>query len=180
MTTMASQITSLMVGNSTVYSDAVQRKHQSSASLAFVRGIHRDQWIPRTKGQLRGKCFHFMTSLCTDSCPAMTHSDWNKMIGFHYWPPDNWPYIVLGLFLVFHVQFLSFVSSPFSLIIYHWENVVHNPKFAVSHIYNILPILYGCYSQDIHHRQFKARSLEVQNATITHLKCSLDTIEPYS
>ena len=45
-----------------VYSDADQRKHQSSASLAFVWGIHRDRWIPRTKGQLRGKCFHLMTS----------------------------------------------------------------------------------------------------------------------
>ena len=30
---------------------ADQRKHQSSASLAFVREIHRDRWIPRTKGQ---------------------------------------------------------------------------------------------------------------------------------
>ena len=33
------------------YSGADQRKHQSSASLAFVRGILRDRWIPRTKGQ---------------------------------------------------------------------------------------------------------------------------------
>ena len=49
MTTMASQITSLTVVYSTVYSDADQRKHQSSASLAFVWGIHRDRWIPRTK-----------------------------------------------------------------------------------------------------------------------------------
>ena len=40
------------------------KKHQSSASLAFVRGIHRDRGIPRTKGQLRGKCFHLMTSSC--------------------------------------------------------------------------------------------------------------------
>ena len=62
MTTMASQITSLTVVYSTVYSDADQRKYQSSASLAFVWGIHRDRWIPRTKGQLRGKCFHLMTS----------------------------------------------------------------------------------------------------------------------
>ena len=62
MTTMASQITSLTVVYSTVYSDADQRKHQSSASLAFVRGNHQDRWIPRTKGQLRGKCFHSMTS----------------------------------------------------------------------------------------------------------------------
>ena len=64
MTTIASQITSLMVVYLTVYSDADRRKHQSSASLAFVWGIHRDRWIPRTKGQLRGKCFHLMTSSC--------------------------------------------------------------------------------------------------------------------
>ena len=64
MTTMASQITSLTIVYSTIYSDADQRKHQSSASLAFVWGIHRDRWIPRTKGQLRGKCFHLMTSSC--------------------------------------------------------------------------------------------------------------------
>ena len=62
MTTIASQITSLTSVYSTVYSDAHQRKHQSSASLAFVWGSHRDRWIPRTKGQLRGKCFHLMTS----------------------------------------------------------------------------------------------------------------------
>ena len=37
----ASQITSLTIVDSIVYSDADQRKHQSSASLAFVRGIHR-------------------------------------------------------------------------------------------------------------------------------------------
>ena len=57
MTTMEYQIASLAVVYSTVYSDAGQRKHQSSASLAFVWGIHRDRWIPRTKGQLRGKGF---------------------------------------------------------------------------------------------------------------------------
>ena len=38
MTTMASQITSLTVVYSIVYSGADQRKHQSSASLAFVWG----------------------------------------------------------------------------------------------------------------------------------------------
>ena len=62
MGAIASQITSLTIVYSIVYSDADQRKHQSSAPLAFVRGIHRDRWIPRTNGQLRGKCFHLMTS----------------------------------------------------------------------------------------------------------------------
>ena len=37
----ASQITSHTIVYSTTYSDAGQRKHQSSASLAFVRGTHR-------------------------------------------------------------------------------------------------------------------------------------------
>ena len=41
MGTMACQITSLTLVYSTVYSGADQRKHQSSASLAFVWGIHR-------------------------------------------------------------------------------------------------------------------------------------------
>ena len=45
MSTMASQITSRTIVYSAVYSGADQRKHQSSASQAFVRRI------PRTKGQ---------------------------------------------------------------------------------------------------------------------------------
>ena len=41
MSAMASQITSLMIVFSTIYSVPDQRKHQSSASLAIVRGTHR-------------------------------------------------------------------------------------------------------------------------------------------
>ena len=41
MNTIASQITSLAIVYSTVYSGGDERKHQSAASLAFVRGIHR-------------------------------------------------------------------------------------------------------------------------------------------
>ena len=43
MGAMASQITSLLIVYSTLYSDADQRNHQSSASLVFVWGIH---WSP--------------------------------------------------------------------------------------------------------------------------------------
>ena len=43
MIPMASQVTSLTVVYSTVYSDADQSEHQSSASLAFVWRIHRDR-----------------------------------------------------------------------------------------------------------------------------------------
>ena len=41
MGAMASQITSLTIVYPTIYSGTDQRKHHSSASLAFVRGIHR-------------------------------------------------------------------------------------------------------------------------------------------
>ena len=41
MGTMASQITSLTIVYSTVYSRRKSKKHQSSTSMAFVRGIHR-------------------------------------------------------------------------------------------------------------------------------------------
>ena len=49
MGAIACQITSLTIVCSIFYSDADQRKHQSSASLAFVRGIHRGhKWpVPR-------------------------------------------------------------------------------------------------------------------------------------
>ena len=81
MSAIASQITSLTIVYSTVYSGADQRKHQSSASLAFVWGIHRDRWIPRTKGQLRGKCFHLMTS----SCGLCVSIDFFIAISFPWW-----------------------------------------------------------------------------------------------
>ena len=41
MSSIASRITSFTIVDSSVYSVTAQRKHQSSASLAFVRGIHR-------------------------------------------------------------------------------------------------------------------------------------------
>ena len=41
MSVMASQITDISIICSTVCSGVDQRRHQSSASLAFVRGIHR-------------------------------------------------------------------------------------------------------------------------------------------
>ena len=53
---------SLTIVYSIIYSGADQRKYQSSASLVVVRDFTGDRWIPRTNGQLRGKCFHLMTS----------------------------------------------------------------------------------------------------------------------
>ena len=59
MNAMASQITSLAIVYSTVYSGANQRKHKSSASLAFVRGIHRWPVNSPHKGPVTRKMFSF-------------------------------------------------------------------------------------------------------------------------
>ena len=59
MRAMASQITSLTIVYSTAYSGADQRKHQSSASLAFVRGIHRWPVNSPHKGPVTRKMFPF-------------------------------------------------------------------------------------------------------------------------
>ena len=59
MGAMSSQITSLTVVYSTVYSDVDQRKHQSSASLAFVRGIHRRPVNSPHKWPVTRKMFPF-------------------------------------------------------------------------------------------------------------------------
>ena len=60
MSMTASQITSLAIVYSTVYSGADQRKHQTSLSLAFVRAIH---WWPVNsphKGPVSRKKIHLM------------------------------------------------------------------------------------------------------------------------
>ena len=62
MSAMSSQIIRVSTVSFTVCSGANKRRHQSSASLAFVRGIHQCPWIPCSKGQWRGKCLHLMTS----------------------------------------------------------------------------------------------------------------------
>ena len=59
MDAIASQITSLTTVYSIVYSDADQRKHQSSASLAFVRGIHRGSVNSPHKWSVTRKMFPF-------------------------------------------------------------------------------------------------------------------------
>ena len=59
MSTIASQIISLAIVYSTVYSDANQRKHQSSAPLAFVRGIHRGPVNSPHKWPVTRKMFPF-------------------------------------------------------------------------------------------------------------------------
>ena len=72
MIAMASQITSSSIVYSTVHSGAYQRKHQTSTSLDFVRGIHRSPVNSPHKGPVTRKMFPFddvimLSKLCLSS-----------------------------------------------------------------------------------------------------------------
>ena len=77
MSAMASQITSLTIVYSTVYSGADQRKHQSSASQAFVRGIHHWPVNFPHKGPVTRKAFPFNDVI-------MSHNDVMTWEGLQY------------------------------------------------------------------------------------------------
>ena len=79
MGTIASQITSLTVVYSTVYSGD-KRKHESSASMAFVRGIHRGPVNSPHKWPVTRKMFPFddviMTYRLTFNCGLYNTGKW--------------------------------------------------------------------------------------------------------
>ena len=70
MGTMASQITSLTIVYSTVYLGADQSKHQSSASLAFVWGIHREPVNSPHKWPVTWEMFPF-DDVIMETCGAI-------------------------------------------------------------------------------------------------------------
>ena len=77
---MASEITSITIVYSILYSGADQRKHRSSASLASVKGIHRSP----VNSPHKGKCFYLKTSACPswingiESPPPLSSFEWNR------------------------------------------------------------------------------------------------------
>ena len=90
MGAIASQITSLTIVYSAVYSDADQRKHESSASLAFVWGIHREpvnsphKWPVTWKMSLFGDVIMvgYGTDVLWDYIVNWLPLSWRKSIGF--------------------------------------------------------------------------------------------------
>ena len=75
MNAMASQYAGSSIVSSTAYSGADQRKHQSSASLAFVRGIHRSPADSPHKGPITRKMFPFEDVI-------MSAPTWSKIYGY--------------------------------------------------------------------------------------------------
>ena len=64
MGTIASQITSITIVYSIVYSGTIEENIKAPRHWPLCGEFTGPRWIPLTKGQLRGKCFHLMTSSC--------------------------------------------------------------------------------------------------------------------
>ena len=78
MGAIASQITSLTIVYSTVYSGADQSRHQSSASLAFVWGIHRGPVNSPHKWPVTRKMFPFDDVIMRHMC---YHDEYGQPVG---------------------------------------------------------------------------------------------------
>ena len=89
MSALESQITSLMVVCSTVYSGTDERKHQSSASLAFVRGIHRWPVNSPHKGPVTRKIFPFDDVIVMFSKWILCKSRGRKFANYHWTNPEE-------------------------------------------------------------------------------------------
>ena len=96
MGAIASQITSLMIVHSIVHSNADQRKHQSSSSMAFVRWIHRGPVNSPHKWPVTRKMFPFddvimrITGTCEGNPPVPGGQWW---IQRNIEVPHHWPFV---------------------------------------------------------------------------------------
>ena len=111
---MASQMTSLTIVYSIVNSDAVQRKQQSSMSLAFVWGLHRWPVNSPHKGPVTQKMFPF------DDIMMMTWVAFT-VYSCHCWECiyfNNWSYCCVTKWEKMQLEQLEYL---------HFEDTPHCP-----------------------------------------------------
>ena len=84
MSEMGSQITSFTIVYSTVYSDADQKRHQSSASLAFVGGIHRSPVNSPHKWPVTWKMLPFDDVVMSLKISMAIRVGWKKTFMFQF------------------------------------------------------------------------------------------------
>ena len=129
---MASQITSLMIVYSIVQWGADQRDHQSSASLAFVWGIHR--WLVNSlhKWPVMWKMFPFDDVIMMMSLPEGSNPTNRRLWYFPHWKLDG---ISIVTYIVWGIIDLGIADNNS-----HWVfgNVLvrNRPQIIISHIWH--------------------------------------------
>ena len=118
MDAIVSQITSLTIVYSTAYSDADQSKHQSSASLAFVRGIHRGPVNSPHKWPVTRKMFPFDDVIMKFMARLFSYTKWAPEI------------TVLIKIIYLNLQGLSIYSE----MILKWNSDIHSQQYKYATI----------------------------------------------
>ena len=147
----ASQITSLTIVYSTVYPNADQRKHQSSASLAFVRGIHRGPVNSPHKWPVTRKMspfddvimitrMHicFMTDICHGSDWSSKRLRWmSKFCGLRSTLVNDWTNMVEKYFVCSYSCVMRDIKTgaeliPSTSLVIAWDQIQGNVDSKLS------------------------------------------------
>ena len=135
MGAMVSQITSLTIGYSTVYSGTGQRKPQSSASLGFVRWIHRWSVNSPHKWPVTRKMFP------VDDVIMQEGEIWGICCESEVWPTFTiFNVLILQLFMSYLCKFLCFLCSTLVIFLHYtfaFFYVLHL-QFAMFYLGNFL------------------------------------------
>ena len=121
MSAIASQITSFAIVYSTVYSDVDQRKHQSSASLAFVRGIHRRPVNSPYKWPVTRKMFPFDDIIMFGSGLILRI----QLFGFRFPSSPSWKDLWMDIqFTSIVYQHIKSFSDPWVTILFSGSSYI--------------------------------------------------------
>ena len=131
MSTIVSQITSLAIVYSTVYSGADQRKHQSSASLAFVWGIHRGPVNPPHKRPVTRKMIPFDDVIMELACQLPLVSPFRSF-------PNHSVFVLFFLYLSYLVTTKAITipttglhSIPYIVVVGNYASSDTQPQLGI-------------------------------------------------
>ena len=135
---MASQITSLKIVYSTVYSGADQRKHESSAWLAFVRGIHRWPVNSPHKGPVTSKMFQFDEVIMSYIYPYS--------LGLLHWHTGNHMIIIVPVkqLLIIWIKLPCSQSKENTAYVHMFTCIIFGIYFIFVGGYDIFQSIYTC------------------------------------
>ena len=185
MGSIATQITSLTTVYSAVYSGADQRKRHWPLCGEFTG----DQWIPRTNSQLRGKCFHLMTSSWWSIYPhSLTDTYINDVVLIFKYSEDTFPeiYIFLKIKMITVYCYTNCVMFPVYSIIMWFENSRQSEDGIFKYIswifnWNFIEKMFYCFISRQSVRKFaRVFSVEIyfDDYTYVHM-CTCINIHAY-
>ena len=125
MSAMASQITGVSIVCSTVFFSGAEN-FKATRHWPLCEEFTGDQWIPRTKGQLRGKCSHLMTSSCGLLTCQRTSMLPIVLINL-LWPDQNGRHFSMTFSIIFpwmkNIVFWLRFSLKFCSRVRNWQKV---------------------------------------------------------